>query len=127
MKTSLNQTFARIMISTLCAAALGAGCVERRVEYVPAPQPQAVAGPYTPPADAPVVSEAPPPAQAVVVPMAPGPEFVWTPGYWSFGPGRRWVWIGGSYVVAPRPHAVWIGGHWGRRGHGYVWIGGRWR
>lgn len=100
-------------------AALGAGCVERQVVYVPA-QPEAPTG-------AVVTDQAPPPQQAEVIPVAPGPEYVWMPGYWSVGVGGSWVWIGGRYAIPPQPHAVWVRGHWGRHGRGYVWIGGRWR
>jgi len=114
-------------IPMVCLGTLATGCVERRVEYVPAPQPQAVTAPTTPPDNAPVVAEAPPAPQVEVVPVAPGPEYAWTPGYWSIGVGGRWVWIGGRYVVRPRAHAIWVGGHWARRGRGYVWIGGHWR
>ena len=97
---------------------LGAGCVERRVVYVPA-QPAVTAAPV-------VVDQAPPAPQVEVVPVAPGPEYAWTPGCWSWGV-HGWVWVGGRYVVRPRPHAVWVQGHWSGRGRGYVWIGGHWR
>jgi hypothetical protein len=122
-----TETLGFLMGSTIGIAALAMGCVERRVVYVPAPQPQAVAGPVAPPPDAPVAAEAPPPPQVEVVPVAPSPDYAWTPGYWSIGVGGRWVWIGGRYIVRPRAHAVWVGGRWERHSHGYVWVGGRWR
>ena len=118
-----------MILPTICAATVLTGCVERRVEYVPVaqPAPVTVAAAVTPPPQPTVAVEAPPSPQVEVVPLAPGPEYVWTPGYWSIGVGGRWVWIGGRYVIRPHPHAIWVVGHWSRRGHGYVWIGGHWR
>lgn len=72
-----------------------------------------------------VVTEEPPAPQVEVQPVAPGPDYAWTPGYWSWN--GRWVWVGGVWVVRPHPHAVWIGPRWVHRGHGYVWVRGRWR
>lgn len=69
---------------------------------------------------------APPPAQAEAVPVAPGPDYTWTPGYWSWS-GSTWVWVGGSWVIRPRVGVVWVPGHWVWRRHGYVWVGGYWR
>jgi hypothetical protein len=130
MKTAL------LMLSADCLAVLATGCVERRVVYVPAPQPQsAPAYAYQPPVEPPsrsptnalMVAQAPPVPQVEAVPVAPGPDYFWMPGYWSVGVGGGWVWVGGHYVVRPRPYAVWVAGHWARRGHGYMWIGGYWR
>jgi len=89
-----------------------AGCVERRVVYVPQQGET-------------VVSEAPPPPQTEVVVAAPGPEYLWVPGYWSWN--GRWVWIGGRWGLRPHPHAVWVGPRYVRRGHGYVYFHGYWR
>ena len=108
-----------MMVAAVGIGAMGFGCVERQVVYVPA-QPGAPTG-------AVVTDQPPPPAQTEVISVAPGPEYVWMPGYWSVGVGGGWVWIGGRYAIPPRPHAVWVRGHWGRHGRGYVWIGGRWR
>jgi hypothetical protein len=113
------KDYGLLLLAVSGIAALGTGCVERQVVYVPA-QPGVTIGPA-------VAEQAPPPTQVEVVPAAPGPEYVWMPGYWSIGVGGSWVWIGGRYAVPPRPHAVWVGGHWARHGRGYVWIGGHWR
>ena len=54
----------------------------------------------------PAVVAAPPVVVAptvVAVPPCPGVDYVWTPGYWTYGPAGR----------------VWIGGFWGHR-PGYV-------
>lgn|SRR5579883_1094036 len=115
-----TEVMKRIFPSLFLAAAtlsLAPGCVERRVEYIQAPPP--------PPGGEVVVNEAPPaPPQEVIV-ASPGPEYVWTPGYYTWRGG--WVWVRGAWVIRPHPHAVWVAGHWGLRGHGYVWIGGHWR
>src|SRR5689334_18057447 len=116
------------------AALLATGCVEKRVVYVPAqpaytapvtPPPASATAPATPSAqaNAPEQSAASPPAQtpsgttveapvpppapmAEVVPVAPGPEYAWTPGFWSWN-GVTWVWVRGAWVVRPRVGAVW--------------------
>jgi WXXGXW repeat (2 copies) len=150
------------------AAALGAGCVEHRVVYVPTYRPAPVyyqtqpaytyppqttyqaqpsvtqQAPAQPAQEAPaasqpappppqpssppgqvVVSQPPPAPQVEVVPVAPGPDYAWTPGYWTWNGG--WVWVGGAWALRPRHYAVWVGPHWVRHGHGYVWVGGYWR
>jgi hypothetical protein len=122
-------------LSFIGLVALAAGCVERRVTYVPVyPTPPAyasssapgpTASPNPPPANNAVVMQAPPPPQVEAVPVAPGPEYVWRPGYWNWNGG--WVWIGGGWVIRPHLGAVWVGGHWGRRGRGWAWMGGHWR
>ena len=108
----------RISLLGITAGSLLVGCVERRVVYVQSPPPGAPAGEV-------VVNEAPPVPQQEVVVAAPGPDYVWTPGFYSWQ--GRWVWVRGSWVIPPRRHAVWVGGHWGHRGRGYVWVGGHWR
>src|ERR1051325_5337958 len=57
--------------------------------------------PTQPPQDAVIASQAPPPPQTEVVPVAPGPDYGWTPGYWSWN-GGGWIWIGGRGLVRPR-------------------------
>ena len=118
MKHSLVRVGARAALAGIAALPLLVGCVERRVVYVQSP-------PLGAPAGEVVVNEAPPAPPSEVIIAAPGPEYVWTPGFYSWQ--GRWVWVRGSWAVPPHRHAVWIGGHWGRRGHGYVWVGGRWR
>ncbi len=106
------------------------GCVERRV-YVPVQQPAVVQAQPLPPAVAEVnpstVISQPPPVTAPVevVPVAPGPDYVWTPGYWSWQ--GHWVWIGGTWVIRPRPHMIWVGGHWAHHPRGWMWERGHWR
>src|SRR5690348_6216944 len=109
------------------AALLATGCVEKRVVYVPAqpaytapvtPPPASATAPATPPAQSNVPEQSaasapaqPPPSSmaveapveapapmAEVVPVAPGPEYAWTPGFWSWD-GVTWVWVRGAWVV----------------------------
>ena len=93
--SNIMKRYALTILAAGGIAALGAGCVERQVVYVPA-QPGAPTGAL-------VTDQAPPPQQVEVVPVAPGPEYVWMPGYWSVGVGGGWVWIGGRYAIPPRP------------------------
>ena len=97
------------------------------IQYAPqtAAAPPAPSAPVAPPAPV-VVEQTPPAPQVEVVQVAPGPDYVWTPGYWSWR-GHAWVWVGGVWVVPPHPHDVWIGGRWETHGHSSIWIGGRWR
>src|ERR1035441_10095958 len=74
--SNIMKRYALTILAAGGIAALGAGCVERQVVYVPA-QPGAPAG-------AVVTDQAPPPQQVEAVPVAPGPEYVWMPGC-------RWV------------------------------------
>ena len=73
-----------------------------------------------------VVPPTPAPApQVEVIPVTPGPDYVWTPGYWSWTAGG-WIWLGGYWRYPPRPSHVWIGGHWTGHGHSHVWVRGYW-
>jgi hypothetical protein len=121
-----KNSFHFAVLGALACASLTAGCVERRVVYVPQPQPVVSQPPpsYTPPPQE-TVSQPPPAPQVEVVPIAPGPGYVWTPGYWAWNGG--WVWVGGNWVIRPHPHAIWVGPRWVRHGHAYVWERGHWR
>jgi hypothetical protein len=116
----ITSVMKRLSVKGALIAAAGltillAGCVERRVVYVPPP---ATTGEV-------MVNQAPPaPPQEVIV-AAPGPGYAWVPGYYAWH--GHWVWVRGSWVVRPHPHSVYVPGHWSQRGHGYVWIGGYWR
>jgi hypothetical protein len=52
----------------------------------------------------------PPPPQVEVVPVAPGPDYLWTPGWWSWN-GDAWIWFGGYWSYPSRPGHVWINGN----------------
>ena len=138
-----------VAVSMVCLLAFAAGCVERRVVYVPnyqyrptypaqtvypAQQPPATndlaaaASPVdtnAPPTNV-TVTQAPPPPQVEVVPVAPGPDFYWVPGYWYWG-GGGWVWFGGRWTIRPWHSAIWVRGGWLRGRGGWRWHGGHWR
>ena len=122
-----------LLLGSIVAASLLAGCVERRVVYVrqPAPPPPAVTYAPAPPVDVAVPPETPPPGelppapQTEVVTVAPGPAYVWVPGVWAWH--GRWVWSGGRWAIGPHPRAVWFPGRWERHGRRAVWISGYWR
>jgi len=56
-----------------------------------------------------VTQSEPPPPQVEVVPISPGPDYVWTPGWWSWN-GGAWLWIGGGWHYPLRPGHVWSNG-----------------
>lgn len=37
-----------------------------------------------------------PPSREEFIPLSPGPDYVWTPGGWSWD-GNAWMWIGGRW------------------------------
>ena len=86
--------------------------------------PTAIANPTS--ANTTVVVQSAPPPQVEVIPVTPGPDYVWTPGFWSWNSGA-WIWIGGYWHYPSRPGHVWIGGHWAGHGRGRAWVGGYWR
>jgi hypothetical protein len=57
-----------------------------------------------------VVTPPPAPApQVEVIPVSPAPDYVWTPGCWSWD-GSVWVWFGGYWGYPVRPGHVWHNG-----------------
>ncbi|MEO8425699.1 MAG: YXWGXW repeat-containing protein [Verrucomicrobiota bacterium] len=57
-----------------------------------------------------VIAPATPAPQVEVIPVTPGPNYVWTPGWWSWN-GRAWIWFGGYWGFPTRPGHVWINGN----------------
>src|SRR5436190_4670449 len=114
----MKRLFVLLPIGALGLAASLTACVERSA-YVEAPPAMS-----TPPGAA--ITEAPPttPPTAPMV-ASPGPQYVYTPGYWSWQ--GRWVWVQGSWVVPPYPGGVWVPGKWEHKGPGYVWVAGHWK
>jgi hypothetical protein len=66
--------------------------------------------------NAPPLTVAPPPPalKVEVVPVSPGPDYMWTPGWWSWN-GYDYIWFGGYWDFPVRPGHVW---HDGRFYHG---------
>jgi hypothetical protein len=56
-----------------------------------------------------VVQSTPPTPRVEVIPVSPGPDYLWTPGWWSWN-GGSWIWFGGYWGYPSRPGHVWING-----------------
>jgi hypothetical protein len=57
-----------------------------------------------------VVTPPPAPApQVEVIPASPGPDYIWTPGWWSWN-GGAWIWFGGYWGYPVRPGHIWLNG-----------------
>jgi len=57
-----------------------------------------------------VTQSEPPPPQLEVIPISLGPDYLWTPGWWSWN-GGAWIWIGGRWHYPVRPGHVWFHGN----------------
>jgi hypothetical protein len=64
-------------------------------------------------------SEPPPPLPEYDQPAPPGPDWYWTPGYWSWGQDG-YYWVPGTWVEPPYYGALWTPPYWG-------WYGGHYR
>lgn len=67
----------------------------------------------------------PPPLPVYVQPEAPGPNYIWTPGYWSYAP-IGYYWVPGAWVAAPYYGALWTPGYWAFYGNRYRFYRGYW-
>src|SRR6185437_4417865 len=67
----------------------------------------------------------PPPLPTYEQPEAPGPNYSWTPGYWSYAP-VGYYWVPGAWVMAPYYGALWTPGYWGFYGGRYRFYRGYW-
>jgi WXXGXW repeat (2 copies) len=70
-------------------------------------------------------NEPPPPLPTYQQPEAPGPNYIWTPGYWSYAP-VGYYWVPGAWVLAPYPGALWTPGYWAFYGNSYRFYRGYW-
>jgi hypothetical protein len=57
-----------------------------------------------------VAPTSPPTPQVEVIPVSPEPDYLWTPGWWSWN-GDAWIWFGGYWGYPSRPGHVWFNGH----------------
>lgn len=74
-----------------------------------------------------VVNSAPPPLPVYEQPPLPGPDYVWTPGYWSWSDDDEdYYWVPGTWVEPPRPGLLWTPGYWGWAGGSYLFHHGYW-
>jgi WXXGXW repeat (2 copies) len=67
----------------------------------------------------------PPPLPEYEQPECPGPDYIWTPGYWSYAP-TGYYWVPGVWIIAPYVGALWTPGYWGFYGGRYLWHYGYW-
>jgi hypothetical protein len=71
------------------------------------------------------VMVAPPPLPVYEQPPIPGPEYLWVPGYWSYGP-YGYFWVPGTWMQPPSVGLLWTPGYWGWSAGFYVWSPGFW-
>jgi hypothetical protein len=67
----------------------------------------------------------PPPIPDYQAPPCPDQNYVWTPGYWSWGPAG-YYWVPGTWVLAPQPGYLWTPGYWAWQNGYYGWNQGYW-
>ena len=73
------------------------------------------------------ITVAPPPLPVYDQPPIPGPNYMWTPGYWSWDEEiGDYYWVPGAWVAAPEPGLLWTPGYWGWTDGVYVWNAGYW-
>jgi hypothetical protein len=73
------------------------------------------------------ITVAPPVLPVYVQPPVPGPDYMWTPGYWSWDEDESdYYWVPGAWVLAPEPGLLWTPGYWGWSDGVYVWNAGYW-
>jgi len=91
--------------------------------------PAAPTEPYeTSPPDSDQSAEAlvpPPPLPDYQQPPCPGENYIWTPGYWSYG-DAGYYWVPGAWILAPYIDALWTPPYWDYYGGRYRWHGGYW-
>ncbi|WP_162536439.1 YXWGXW repeat-containing protein [Granulicella sp. WH15] len=75
--------------------------------------------------DALYADQPPPPLPVYEQPVVDDPNYIWTPGYWSFGPGG-YFWVPGAWVAPPFMGALWTPGYWGYGGSRYLFHRGYW-
>src|SRR5882757_6764678 len=73
----------------------------------------------------PPAQQAPPPLPVYQQPYAPRPNYLWTPGYWSYAPSG-YYWVPGAWVGSPYVGALWTPGWWGHYGNRYRYHRGYW-
>ena len=67
----------------------------------------------------------PPPLPEYQQPPCPEPNYIWTPGYWSYAPAG-YYWVPGVWAAAPYVGALWTPGYWGYDRDRYGWHRGYW-
>lgn len=70
-------------------------------------------------------SAPPPPLPVYEQPEAPAPNYIWTPGYWSYTP-FGYYWVPGAWCAPPYYGALWTPGYWFFYGNRYRFHHGFW-
>ncbi len=68
---------------------------------------------------------APPPLPVYDQPPVPDPDYIWTPGYWSWS-DNGYYWVPGTWVEPPSVGLLWTPGYWGWENGAYLFRGGYW-
>src|SRR5277367_2654770 len=76
-------------------------------------------------AQLPSITTAPPPLPDYKQPAIPGPDYIWTPGYWSYG-SDGYFWVPGTWVMPPSAGLLWTPGYWRWNDGIYFWNAGYW-
>ncbi len=58
-------------------------------------------------------------------PPIPGPDYMWTPGYWSWN-NVEYYWVPGTWILPPQPGLLWTPGYWGFANGAYIFHRGYW-
>ena len=58
-------------------------------------------------------------------PPIPGPDYMWTPGYWSWN-NVEYYWVPGTVDLPPQPGLLWTPGYWGFANGAYIFHRGYW-
>ncbi|HEY1736426.1 MAG TPA: YXWGXW repeat-containing protein, partial [Methylovirgula sp.] len=73
------------------------------------------------------VTSEPPPMPDYDQPPEPGPDYMWTPGYWSYSDDEDdYYWVPGTWVLPPQPGLLWTPGYWAWVGGSYLFHPGYW-
>ncbi len=71
------------------------------------------------------VTIAPPALPVYEQPPIPAPDYIWVPGYWSYGP-YGYFWVPGTWVEPPAVGLLWTPGYWGWSAGFFLWYPGYW-
>jgi len=71
------------------------------------------------------ITIAPPLLPVYEQPPIPAPDYIWTPGYWSYGP-YGYYWVPSTWVQPPAVGLLWTPGYWGWNNGVYVFNSGYW-
>ncbi len=67
----------------------------------------------------------PPPLPNYEQPPCPAPNYVWSPGYWSWG-SVGYYWVPGTWIAPPAVGLLWTPGYWAWENGSYHFFHGYW-